>query len=87
MEDYRFAGKKAKVFSYTGDNLSFSINPPSVYGVVDFDGGGRFWFDFGSCELESVKIGMTMEMAFRRRYHDEQRGYEGYSWKAVPIRA
>ncbi len=87
MEDYRFANKKAKVFSYTGDNLSFSINPPSVYGVVDFDGGGRFWFDFGNCELESVKIGISMEMAFRRRYHDEQRGYEGYSWKAVPIRA
>src|SRR4030043_2031078 len=57
MEDYRFADKKCKVFSYTGDNLSFSINPPSIYGVVDFDGGGRFWFDIGNCELESVKIG------------------------------
>ncbi|MDD5093154.1 MAG: 3-oxoacyl-[acyl-carrier-protein] synthase III C-terminal domain-containing protein [Dehalococcoidia bacterium] len=87
MEDYRFADKKCKVFSYTGDNLSFSINPPTVYGVVDFDGGGRFWFDIGNCELENVKIGMPLEMSFRRRYHDVQRGFEGYHWKAVPIRA
>jgi 3-hydroxy-3-methylglutaryl CoA synthase len=87
MEDYRFSDKKGVVFTYTGDNLAASIDPPSVYGVVDFDGGGRFWFDFTDCDLDSVKVGMPVEMTFRRRYIDEPSGVHGYSWKATPIRA
>jgi len=87
MEDYRFSDKKGVVFTYTGDNLAASIDPPSVYGLVDFDGGGRFWFDFTDCDLDSVKVGMPVEMTFRRRYIDESTGVHGYSWKAVPISA
>ncbi len=87
MEDYRFSDKKGVVFTYTGDNLAASIDPPSVYGLVDFDGGGRFWFDFTDCDLDSVKVGMPVEMTFRRRYIDEPSGVHGYSWKAMPIRA
>ncbi|HEU65608.1 MAG TPA: short-chain dehydrogenase, partial [Chloroflexi bacterium] len=45
MEDYRFSDKKGVIFTYTGDNLAASVDPPSVYGLVDFDGGGRYWFD------------------------------------------
>jgi hydroxymethylglutaryl-CoA synthase len=87
MEDYRFSDKKGVVFTYTGDNLAASIDPPSIYGLVDFDGGGRFWFDFTDCDLDSVKVGMPVEMTFRRRYVDESSGVHGYSWKAAPIRA
>jgi len=87
MEDYRFSDKKGVVFTYTGDNLAASIDPPSIYGLVDFDGGGRFWFDFTDCDLDSVKVGMPVEMTFRRRYIDEPSGVHGYSWKAMPIRA
>lgn len=87
MEDYRFSDKKGVVFTYTGDNLAASIDPPSVYGLVDFDGGGRFWFDFVDCDMDSVKVGMPVEMTFRRRYVDESSGIHGYSWKAMPIRA
>ncbi len=87
MEDYRFSDKNGVVFTYTGDNLAASIDPPSVYGLVDFNGGGRFWFDFADCDLDSVKVGMPVEMTFRRRYVDESSGVHGYSWKAAPIRA
>ncbi len=87
MEEYRFSDKRGVVFTYTGDNLAASIDPPSVYGLVDFDGGGRYWFDFADCDLDSVKVGMPVEMAFRRRYVDEASGVHGYSWKAAPIRA
>ncbi len=87
MEDYRFSDKKGVIFTYTGDNLAASIDPPSVYGLVDFDGGGRYWFDFTDCDLDSVKVGMPLEMTFRRRYVDESSGVHGYSWKATPIRA
>ena len=86
MEPYRFSDKKAKVFSFTGDMLAFTPNPPGIYAVVDFDGGGRYWFDVTDCDLESMEIGMPMEMSFRRRYTDEKGGVIGYFWKAVPIR-
>jgi hydroxymethylglutaryl-CoA synthase len=87
MDDYRFSDKKAAIFTYTGDNLAASIDPPSVYGLVDFDGGGRYWFDFTDCDLDSIKVGMPVEMTFRSRYVDEASGVHGYSWKATPIRA
>ena len=87
MEDYRFSDRQGVVFTYTGDNLAASVDPPSIYGLVDFDGGGRFWFDFADCDLDSVKVGMPVEMTFRRRYLDESSGVHGYSWKAMPIRA
>jgi 3-hydroxy-3-methylglutaryl CoA synthase len=87
MEDYRFSDRNGVLFTYTGDNLAASIDPPSVYGVVDFEGGGRFWFDLTDCDLDSVKVGMPVEMTFRRRYVDESSGVHGYSWKAAPIRA
>jgi hydroxymethylglutaryl-CoA synthase len=87
MESYRFSDKKGVLFTYTGDNLAASIDPPAMYGIVDFDGGGRFWFDLTDCDIDSVKVGMPVEMTFRRKYIDEASGVCGYSWKATPIRA
>jgi hydroxymethylglutaryl-CoA synthase len=84
MENYRFSDKKGVIFTYTGDNLAASIDPPAIYGFVDFEGGGRFWFDLTDCDLDSVKVGMPVEMTFRRRYVDEACGVQGYFWKATP---
>jgi hydroxymethylglutaryl-CoA synthase len=87
MEGYRFSDKRGVLFTYTGDNLAASIDPPAIYGFVDFDGGGRFWFDITDCDLDSIKVGMPVEMTFRRRYVDESGGIYGYFWKAMPVRA
>ena len=86
MEDYRFSDKKGTLFTYTGDNLAASINPPATYGFVDFEGGGRSWFDITDCDLDSLEVGMPLEMTFRRKYLDEARGQRGYFWKAMPPR-
>jgi hydroxymethylglutaryl-CoA synthase len=85
MEEYRFADKKARLFSYTSDSLAFSVSPPEMYGVIDFEGGGRYLLDITDAEAESLKIDMLMEMTFRRRYTDEAHGILGYFWKAKPI--
>jgi 3-hydroxy-3-methylglutaryl CoA synthase len=85
MEDYCFADKKGTLFTYTADLLAYSINPPAVYGVLDFDGGGRFWFDITDCDPESLKVGMPMEMSFRIKYTEHGRGVYNYFWKAVPV--
>ncbi len=87
MEVYRFSDKKAHLFTYTGDVLAFSPSPPAVYGTVDFEGGGRWLFDVTDCELESLEVGMPVEMSLRRKYHDAQRGVHVYFWKATPVRA
>ena len=83
MEDYCFADKKGKLFSYTEDYASANINPPLLYGVIDFEGGGRFIFELTDCEPDMVKTGMPVKMMLRRKYIDEVRGIIGYFWKAV----
>ena len=87
MEEYRFSDKKGSLFSYTADSLAFSASPPELYGVVDFEGGGRFAFNLTDCEPEALSVDMPVEMSFRRKYVDEVRGIHGYFWKAMPARA
>jgi len=84
MEPYRFSDKAGTVFSFTSDLLAFTPNPPGLYAVVNFVGGGRYWFDVTDCDAESMSIGMSVEMSLRRRYIDERGGIIGYFWKAVP---
>ena len=84
MEDYPFSDKTAKVFTYTGDLLAFSPNPPAIYGVINFDGGGRYIMDFTDCEIDKIKVGQTVVLSFRRKYVDRI-GLSGYFWKAKPI--
>jgi 3-hydroxy-3-methylglutaryl CoA synthase/uncharacterized OB-fold protein len=87
MEPYRFSDKKAIVFNYTSDNLAASISPPTIYGVIDFEGGGRAWLDFTDCDLEDIKVGVPVELSFRRKYSDEVRGIHSYFWKVIPARS
>lgn len=82
-EEYPFAWRSGKVFTFTADNLAASMEPPAVYGVVDFDGGGRYWFDFTDSDLKDIKVGAPVELSFRRKYIDPARGVCGYFWKAV----
>jgi len=86
MEDYRFSDKVGVLASYTGDNLAFSWDPPQIYGLVDFEDGGRILLDLTDCSLDSVKVKMPVTMSFRKKYSDPQRGYYGYFWKAVPVK-
>ncbi|MBN2224685.1 MAG: OB-fold domain-containing protein [Deltaproteobacteria bacterium] len=86
MEDYRFSDKDATIFSYTGDMLSFSFDPPQVYGIIRFKGGGRLWTDFTDCKLEDISVGQNAKLSFRRKYYDDKRGIHGYFWKVVPVK-
>lgn len=84
MDDYEFADQPAKVLTFTGDMLAVSVDPPAVYGMVQFDHGGRILLDFTDCELKDVEVGVPLQMTFRKKYYDEQRGFTGYFWKAMP---
>jgi uncharacterized OB-fold protein len=85
MDDYYFYDKVGRVKSFTADRLAFSINPPAMYGLIDFDEGGRLYLDITDCDLDELEVGTSVYMSFRRRYADKRRGTYAYFWKAVPI--
>ncbi len=84
MEDYRFYGKTAKIVTYTVDYLAASPAPPTVIAVVDFEGGGRIICEVTDCDPGEIRIGMEVEMTFRRLY--QAGGIHNYFWKAKPKR-
>jgi NAD(P)-dependent dehydrogenase (short-subunit alcohol dehydrogenase family)/putative sterol carrier protein len=83
--DYEFADVPARVKTFTADMLSISVDPPAIYGMVQFEGGGRLVADFTDCELDDLKVGLPVQMAFKRKGVDKERGFVNYFWKAVPI--
>jgi 3-hydroxy-3-methylglutaryl CoA synthase/NAD(P)-dependent dehydrogenase (short-subunit alcohol dehydrogenase family)/putative sterol carrier protein len=85
QDPYEFRDVPAKVKTFTADMLAVSVDPPHIYGMVQFEGGGRFLADFSDAELQDVKVGAPVEMHFRKRYVDKDRGFHGYFWKAVPL--
>jgi 3-hydroxy-3-methylglutaryl CoA synthase len=84
FEDYEFADKPGMIRMFTGDLLSPSVDPPAIYGLVSFEGGGKAFLDFTDCDLSQVRVGIPVKMSFRRRAKDQARGFTGYFWKAVP---
>jgi uncharacterized OB-fold protein len=86
MEEYLFSDKKGRILSFTEDMLAASYNPPAVYGAVEFEGGGKYYFDFTDCNLQELSTGMAASFSFRRKYHDKKRDISGYFWKVVPIK-
>ena len=86
MEDYRFSDKIGHIASYTGDMLAASYDPPAVYGAIEFEGGGKYYFDFTDCDLDALSTKMPVSMSFRKKYYDKNREIIGYFWKAVPMK-
>lgn len=86
QEPYRFAERPARILSYSADYLTYSMNPPNHYGMMDFEGGGRIFMDIADVEPGEVDAGTAMRMAFRIKDWDTRRGFTRYFWKAVPAR-
>ncbi len=84
MTEVRMADVPATIATYTVDRLAYSLSPPVVAAVIDFDGGGRFQCELTDVDPAAVKIGDRVEMTFRRLYTAD--GVHDYFWKARPIR-
>lgn len=83
-----FADTSAVLNSYTSDRLTYSMNPPAWYGMIQFAQGGRIMIDFADVAPEQgLQVGMSMRMVFRVRDYDHKRGFRRYYWKAAPIYA
>ena len=84
MEPYSFADKKAKLTSFSNDNLAITEVPPLTVAVVDFEGGGRLTCNMTDREPEEVVTGMAVDMTFRWMHYVG--GVHSYWWKCKPVR-
>jgi uncharacterized OB-fold protein len=85
MEEVRMADIPATIATFTVDRLAFSLSPPVVAAIIDFDGGGRFQCELTDVDPASVAIGDRVTMTFRRLYTSG--GVHNYFWKARPLTA
>jgi hydroxymethylglutaryl-CoA synthase len=85
MDLVRLADAGGQVATFTIDHLGFSLSPPVVGAVVDFDGGGRYRCEMTDVDPDTVAIGTRVEMCFRRL--STAQGVHNYFWKARPVSA
>jgi uncharacterized OB-fold protein len=83
MEEVRMADVPGTVATFTVDRLAYSLSPPVVAAIIDFDGGGRFQCELTDVDPAAVKIGDRVQMSFRRMYTTD--GIHNYFWKAKPL--
>lgn len=81
-EDAKLA-RRGKIYTLAKDYLFPNPDPPTVMGVADMEGGGRFYGQVTDCHPGQVKIGMPVELTFRK-FH-EGGGFPNYFWKLRPI--
>ena len=77
--DLSRVGATVKTFSV--DRLAFSLNPPVVAAIVDFDGGGRLEVEMTDSNPATLEVGQRVRMVFRRRHSSG--GIHNYAWKAT----
>ena len=83
-EEVRLSDKRGRVFTFALDGGSSTVDSPVVDCVIDFEGGGRGEFCMTDRVVEDVKVGMEVEMSFRKLFFRENIYH--YYWKAIPVR-
>jgi 3-hydroxy-3-methylglutaryl CoA synthase len=68
----------------TIDRIAYSPSPPTVFAVVDWEGGGRLPVELTDVDADSLKMGDRVEMTFRKLFTSDE--IHNYFWKARPVR-
>lgn len=93
MTPVPMADRRATIATFTIDRLAYSLAPPVVAAIVDFDDpddptgsrtSGRMQVELTDVDPDEVRIGDRVEMTFRRLYTVD--GIHNYFWKARPVR-
>jgi 3-hydroxy-3-methylglutaryl CoA synthase len=84
FEKYSFWDKKAELYTFAPDNGIPTFDPPYVLAVVNFAGGGRIWLNMTDKDVDAIKIGMPLELTFRKLATVES--IHNYYWKCMPGR-
>ncbi|HWE67785.1 MAG TPA: OB-fold domain-containing protein [Acidimicrobiales bacterium] len=83
MAEERLADTEGTVATFTVDHLAYSLSPPVVGVIVDFDGGGRYRCEMTDVNVDDLAVGDRVAMTFRRVYTAQ--GVHNYFWKARPL--
>jgi hydroxymethylglutaryl-CoA synthase len=85
FEEVRISDKRGKLFTFSLDERAvFALDLPNVLAIVDLEGGGRVYGQLTDRDPNQIKIGMPIELTFRK-FH-EGAGFHNYSWKCRPVR-
>ncbi len=76
------ADQPGTIATFTIDRLAFSPSPPTIDGVIDFDGGGRYALQVTDTAAQDIAIGTRVRPTFRRLY--TAGSVHNYFWKARP---
>ncbi len=83
MQEERLADVPGTVATFTVDHLAYSLSPPVVGVIVDFDGGGRYRCEITDTRPSDLAMGDRVAMTFRRVWTAQ--GVHNYFWKARPV--
>jgi len=84
QKPFQFADIPSKIMTWSADHLTYCPDPPLHYGIIQFEGGGRFLANFTDVDVGNVEVGQDMRMMFRIKDYDDLRGFRRYFWKAAP---
>ena len=84
LEEIPLSDRKGTLFTFSLDERSPVIDPPNVLAAVNLEGGGRFFSQMTDRDPEKLKVGIPMELSFRK-IHDAL-GVHNYFWKCLPAR-
>jgi len=86
MQPYRLADRRGEIFTYSMDYVAGTPDTPLVITIINFQGGGRMLSMLTDRKVEDVRVGLPIEMTFRKVgvFND---GIHNYYWKAMPVRA
>ena len=88
MEKYRLKGK-GKIYTYTIVHVApeaFEDEIPYVIAIVKLDEGPMVTSQIIDCNPDKIKVGMPVEMAFRKIQEDGDTGAIYYGYKFRPIK-
>jgi uncharacterized OB-fold protein len=84
LEEINLSDKKGTLSTFSMDERSPVVDPPNVLAAVNLEGGGRFFSQMTDRDVKNLKVGMPMELTFRK-IHDGL-GVHNYFWKCRPAR-
>lgn len=85
FEEVRLYDKKATIVSYSMDYISSEVDVPIVIPIIQFEDGAKAMFYMTDEDPSLVKVGMEVEMSFRKIFVRD--GVHNYFWKPTPVRA
>jgi 3-hydroxy-3-methylglutaryl CoA synthase len=86
FERIRLSDQKAKLFTFTVDFVTDPIDKQMSVSVVDFDCGGRAILIMSDQDSKKIRIGMPLEMSFRKLFYNREQGIHNYFWRSIPER-